>query len=121
MDVRKNKPSSPSIIGIFEGTHDTQIDGSKFTNVGGDSSSSTFIFIKHESGISLRSILILVLLLLTCLFSVCYYEEMFLRVCSSMQMGSKSTTGALANELCQRPLNTSPSRYIISFKLDSYA
>lgn len=54
MDVKEHKPSTTSSAGILDGAHNNQIDRGRFSNVGGNSTvtsfSTTFVIIKHESG-----------------------------------------------------------------------
>ena len=70
MDVHESKPSCPSSASasILDNAHDVRIDGAQFTNVAGnsestvDSSSNVVIFIKQESGIRFRSMLVLLII-----------------------------------------------------------
>jgi hypothetical protein len=68
MDVKEHKPSTTSSAGIFDGAHNNQIDGAKFSNVGGNSTvtsfSTTYVIIKQESGhgIGVRSAITLLIL-----------------------------------------------------------
>ena len=70
MDVKEHKPSTISSAGILDGAHNNQIDGAKFTNVGGNSTvtsfSTTFVIIKQESGhrIGVRSVITLLMLVI---------------------------------------------------------
>ena len=65
MDAHEHK-SSTSSTGILDGAHDIRIDGANITNVAGNSmvtsSSNTFILVKQESGISIRSVIVLLIL-----------------------------------------------------------
>jgi len=60
-----NSSSSPLRASMLDGARDLQIVGANFTSVAGNSirDSNVFVFVKQESGISFRSMLILVLLL----------------------------------------------------------
>ena len=64
--VEEHKPASTSSTGIFNGAHNVRIDGARFTNVAGNSTvnsfSNTFVFIKQESGVGVRSVIVLVIL-----------------------------------------------------------
>lgn len=70
MDVHESKPYCPSSTSasILDGARDVRIDGAKFTNVAGnsestvDSSSNVVVFIKLESGICFRSVLVLLII-----------------------------------------------------------
>lgn len=61
-----NAPSSSLNSGVLDNAHDLRIDGSKFTNVAGnstvDTSSNFVLVIKYNSGIGGRSALVLLLL-----------------------------------------------------------
>jgi hypothetical protein len=62
MDVYENRPSSAYFL---DGAHDIWIERAKLTNIAGnssvDSSSNTLVFIKQESGIGFRNVLVLFL------------------------------------------------------------
>ena len=62
MNIQEHKRSATSSASIFDGAQDSRIDRVKFTNVAGNSVSNTFISIKQESGIGVRSMIVLVIL-----------------------------------------------------------
>ena len=70
MDIQEHKstnpPCPPLNSGVLDGAHDLRIDGSKFTNVAGNSTvdtSSNYVFvIRYNSGIGVRSALVLLFL-----------------------------------------------------------
>ena len=73
MDINENRPYSPSSAGILDGARDVRIERARLNNVAGnfsvdsfsvDSSSNTFIYIRQESGVGFRSVLVLLLLLI---------------------------------------------------------
>ncbi|KAF8333344.1 hypothetical protein F5887DRAFT_1286375 [Amanita rubescens] len=70
MDARETSSTIPPFLssaGILDKARDVQINGTRFTNVAGNSalnysSSNMFVFIEQESGIRFRSVLILLIL-----------------------------------------------------------
>ena len=68
MDINENQPYSPSSAHILDGARDVRIDRARLNNVAGnfsvDSSSTTFIYIRQESGLDFCSVLVLLLLLI---------------------------------------------------------
>lgn len=70
MDIQEHESTNdpcPSLnSGMLDGAHDLRIDGSKFTNVAGnstvDTSSNIVFVIRYNSGISVRSALVLLFL-----------------------------------------------------------
>ena len=66
MDIKERKPSTMSSADTLGWAHDNQFEGASFNNVAGnyavDSSPSTFIFIKQESGVGVCSTIISLIL-----------------------------------------------------------
>ena len=61
MDVKEHKQSTSSTT-ILDGAQNNRIDWGEFTSVAGNSTSNTFILVKLESGIGIRSMIVLVVL-----------------------------------------------------------
>lgn len=76
MDTNENRLYSPSSAGMLDGARDVRIGGAKLKNVAGDfsmhSSSNTFIYIRQESSVGFRSVLVLLLLLILLFVSFRY-------------------------------------------------
>ena len=76
MDTNENRLYSPSSAGMLDGARDVRIGGAKLKNVAGDfsthSSSNTFIYIRQDSGVGFRSVLVLLLLLILLFVSFRY-------------------------------------------------
>lgn len=64
MDVEEQKPGTTSSAGMLDGARYVRIDGAKLTSVAGNSTvnRNTFIVIKQESGIGVRSLITLLVL-----------------------------------------------------------
>ena len=71
MDVKEHKKFATSSAGIFDRAHNIPIDGGNFSNVGGNSTvtsfSTTFVIIKQESGRGIGIHSVITLLILTIL------------------------------------------------------
>lgn len=76
MDINENRPFYPSSAGMFDGARGVRIERARFNNVAGnfsvDSSSNAFIYIRQESGVGFRSVLVLLLLLMLVFLFFCY-------------------------------------------------
>ena len=70
MDINENQPYSPSSARMLDGARDVRIDRAKLNNVAGNfsvdsASSNTVVFyVRQESGVGFRSVLVLLLLLI---------------------------------------------------------
>ncbi|KAF8694389.1 hypothetical protein AX14_002056 [Amanita brunnescens Koide BX004] len=66
MDIKERKPSTMSSADTLGWAHDNRFEGASFNNIAGNytvnSSSSTFIFIKQESGVGVCSTIISLIL-----------------------------------------------------------